>query len=71
MQQSLLSEDALNILKCLSPEFIRVENESMLRLRAMIELEMAELIEIRWSRGDVWHVRLKRNASTFVPQMFN
>lgn len=71
MSGLLISSEALDILRLITPEFMKLNDREMENIPAMIELYQLGLIEYDNDACGDLYVCLTSLASQFVPQYFN
>lgn len=70
MTKTLISPRALEILRLITPEWMKLDNRNMQKIPEMKELYFLKLIEYEYYYGEC-RVRLMPNAVQFVPEYFN
>lgn len=66
----MISDEAMEILRILTPEWMAVDNHLYLEMPVFRELFCLGLVQSKWMGGKM-HINLTSSASQFVPNMFN
>ena len=66
----MISDEAMEILLILTPEWMGIDNYNYLVMPPVRELLRLGLIELKWIGGKT-HIKITPRASQFVLNMFN